>query len=111
MTTNTTDKKTDALRKQFEKAWRKSRLIDEPTIVETEAAFKGFRLALSQQAAQERDARDDERERIACFLEASGHHDIAAQVFAGMTRPIDKDKRGAAVRAAIAHKGAQGDKA
>jgi hypothetical protein len=38
------------LREQFDKLWRESGLIDEPTIAETEAAFKGYRLALSQQA-------------------------------------------------------------
>jgi len=41
-------------------------------------------------------ARNDEREGIACFLEARGHHDIASQVFAGMRRPVDEARRRAA---------------
>jgi hypothetical protein len=39
------------------------------------------------------DARNDEREGIACFLESMGYHELAGQVFAGMTRPIDEKKR------------------
>lgn len=38
-------------------------------------------------------ARDDEREGIALFLTATGRLDVAAEIYAGMVRPIDKDRR------------------
>lgn len=34
-------------REEFEKAWRESGLIDQPTVAETEAAYKGYKLALA----------------------------------------------------------------
>lgn len=46
------------------------------------------------------EARNDEREQIACFLTAIGHHDIASQVFAAMTRPVNQERRNAAHDAA-----------
>ncbi len=44
-----------------------------------------------------RDGRDHEREQIACWLEAEGHHELASQVFAGMTRPINEALRNNAI--------------
>lgn len=42
------------------------------------------------------EARNDEREKIGCFLVALGHHDLAGQVFAPMTRTVNDERRGAA---------------
>jgi hypothetical protein len=53
--------------------------------------------------AQE-EARNDEREGIACFLEAIGQHDLAGQVFAGMTRPINEERRNAAISRGQQHR-------
>lgn len=51
------------------------------------------------------EARNNEREGIACFLEGVGSPGLAAQVFAGMTRPVNEAKRNAAIDAALQQKG------
>lgn len=53
----------------------------------------------------ERAARNDEREQIACFLQALGQTELAAQVFAGMTRPINEERRNRAIDTYVATRG------
>jgi hypothetical protein len=55
------------------------------------------RLQVAEDAAK--DAADSEREAIGCFLEAKGQHSLASQVFAGLGRPINEDRRNAAIAA------------
>lgn len=50
------------------------------------------------------EARNDEREDIACYLEAFGYHNLAGQIFAGMTRSINEDRRGLAIQANLLRK-------
>lgn len=53
-------------------------------------------------------ARDDEREAIALFLTATGRLGVAAELYAGMTRPIDKVQRDSATAVWKASKASHG---
>lgn len=56
-------------------------------------------------AGEREDARNDEREGIACFLEALGYSDLAGQVLAAMTRKINQERRNQAIDAFLARRG------
>ena len=43
------------------------------------------------------EARNDERESIACYLESQGHHHLAGEIFAGLTRPVNESLRSIAL--------------
>lgn len=45
------------------------------------------------------EARNEEREGIACYVESQGFHRLADEVFAGMTRPVDEARRNTAIDA------------
>lgn len=70
-------------RDQFDKLWCESKLIDEPTTAETEAAFKGWRLAiatLSQPVADERKAFADAYQKfVTGQIGAEGFWKLAQQ--------------------------------